>query len=204
MKTDFKKTMPGYAAKRNKFSVVELPPTQYLMIDGQGDPDSSPDFQAAIQSLYPMAYTLKFMSKIELNKDYVVPPLEGLWWADDMAAFTTARDRNAWKWTVMIMTPDWITGETVETARSKVAAKKAPESLALVRLDVLDEGTCVQTLHVGPFEDEGPVLQAMHNDFIPSNGLRMVQRHHEIYLSDFRKVAQDKLRTILRQPVTKA
>ncbi len=203
MKTDFKKTLPGYAAKRNEFSVVDLPVMQYLMVDGLGDPGSSPQFQAAIEALYPMAFTLKFMSKQDLGKDYVVPPLEGLWWADDMAAFTTARDKSQWEWTVMIMTPDWITSEMVEMARAKVVAKKNPASLPLLRLDTLDEGTCIQTLHVGPFEDEGPLLREMHDDFIPANGFRMVGHHHEIYLSDFRKVVPDKLRTILRQPVAK-
>ena len=204
MKVDFKKSLPGYAAKRNQFSIIELPKMQYLMVDGHGDPNTSVEFKTAVEALYPVAYALKFMSKVELGNDYVVPPLEGLWWAQDMAVFTSARDKASWDWTMMIMTPDWITSEMVESARAKVAAKQSPAGLDLLRLAGLNEATCAQTLHVGSYDDEGPVLHEMHEAFIPANGFVRVQKHHEIYLSDFRKVAPDKLRTILRQPVAPA
>jgi hypothetical protein len=190
---DFKKTLDSYQAKSDAFRILEVPPMQYLMVDGHGDPNTSPEYAAAIQALYPVAYKLKFASKKQLERDYVVPPLEGLWWADDMSTFASG-DKSAWDWTAMIMTPDWITAEMFEDARESAQAGR-------VRLETLGEGRAVQTLHVGPYDAEGPVLARMHDDFIPANGLMMTGTHHEIYLSDPRRVAADKLRTILRQPV---
>lgn len=203
MKTDFKKTFSSYKARRDTFSVVDIPKLQYLMIDGHGDPNTAPEFADALAALYPIAYKLKFASKNELGKDYVVPPLEGLWWSDDMETFTTARDKSKWDWTMMLMVPDWITDEMFAVAKEKVAARDAPIRLDNVRFETLEEGTCVQTLHVGSFDSEGSVLEKMHHQFILESGYRMVKKHHEIYLSDFRKVTPDKLRTILRQPVEK-
>ena len=200
-KIDFKKTLDSYRAKLGEFRIVDVPPMQYLMVDGRGDPNTSSAYSAALQTLYPVAYKLKFHSKRTHGRDYVVPPLEGLWWADDMEAFTTARDKSQWQWTLLLMTPDWLDAEAVNQAVGVVGATKAPERLADVRLESLDEGRCVQTLHVGSFDDEATVLAAMHHDFIPRNDLRMTGHHHEIYLSDPRKTPAEKLRTILRQPV---
>lgn len=138
-----------------------------------------------------------------MGKDYTVMPLEGLWWAKDMSTFTTARDKSQWDFTLMIMQPDWITADMFKAAVAEVAQKDTPASLSNVRLETLHEGTCVQTLHIGSFDAEAGVLGSMHHDFIPANNLKMTSKHHEIYLSDFRKVAPDKLRTILRQPVAK-
>lgn len=171
------------------------------MIDGHGDPNSSKEFADAIRALYPVAYKLKFASKQVLGRDYVVMPLEGLWWADDMTKFTTARDKSEWDFTLMLMQPDWITKDMFDAAIEKVAEKDPPYNLAQVRFETLDEGMCVQTLHIGSFDDEAAILDQMHNEFIPEQGLAMSGKHHEIYLSDFRKVAPEKLRTILRQPV---
>ncbi|GCE22031.1 GyrI-like domain-containing protein [Dictyobacter kobayashii] len=203
-KIDFKKTLNSYQAKYHEFRMVDVPRLQYLMIDGHGDPNTSQEFKAAIVALYPVAYKLKFASKLELGKDYTVMPLEALWWADDMSTFTTARDKSQWDFTLMIMQPDWITRDMFKAVVEKVADKEPPASLAQVRLETLDEGKSVQTLHVGSFDDEADILAQMHRDFIPANDLTMVGKHHEIYFSDFRKVAPDKLRTILRQPVIKA
>lgn len=200
MKVDFKKTMPSYQAKRGSFGVVDVPPLQYLAIEGGGGPGSQ-DYMDAIVTLYPVAYTLKFMSKIEMERDYVVPPLEALWWAEDMDVFTTKFDKTQWQWSAMLMVPEWIDRAMFSRATEKVAAKKDPPLLDRLRLLDLSEGVCVQTLHLGPFSEEGPVLKEMHEVFIPGEGLRMTGRHHEIYLSDFRKAAPEKLRTILRQPV---
>lgn len=201
-KIDLKRTLDGYTAKPGEFRVLELPAMRYLMIDGAGDPNTAPEYRAALETLYPVAYKLKFLSKREMDRDYVVPPLEGLWWADDMTAFTGRRNKDEWLWTMMLMVPEWLdeamVQQAVEQARS---AKDPPPRLNDLRLDVLNEGLCVQTLHVGPFDDEGPVLQRMHTEFVPENGLRMSGQHHEIYLSDVRRVAPERLRTILRQPV---
>lgn len=194
--------MDSYRARSGEFRVVDVPPLRYLMIDGHGDPNTAPEYAAALTTLYPVAYRLKFASKTELSRDYVVPPLEALWWAEDMAAFTTSRDKSRWSWTVMLMVPDWLTPEMVETARAQAGTTRRLARLDDLRLDTLEEGRCVQTLHVGAYDDEAEVLARLHHEFIPGAGLRMIGRHHEIYLSDPRRVAPAKLRTILRQPVT--
>lgn len=201
-KVDFKKSLESYRARSGQFHVVEIPDRQYLMIDGHGDPNSAPAFSEAIAALYPVAYTLKFASKRELGRDYVVPPLEGLWWAEDMDSFTSNRDKSQWDWTLMIMTPDWLDQGHVEAAKEQVETKSPPSRLGDVRLEILSEGPSVQTLHIGSFDDEAAVLAQMHDEFIPSQGLAMTGKHHEIYFSDRRKVAPEKLRTLLRQPVT--
>ncbi|PUB24450.1 hypothetical protein C8K30_109202 [Promicromonospora sp. AC04] len=201
-KTDFKKSLDAYQAKVGRFRIVDVPDLQYLMVDGHGDPNTSPAFTEAVEALYPVAYTLKFASKRELGRDYVVMPLEGLWWAEDMASFTAARDKSRWDWTLMIMLPDWIDREMFAAAVEQVRGKSNPARLGDVRLETLSEGRCVQTLHVGSFDSEAEVLARMHDEFIPDNGLSRVGRHHEIYLSDFRKTAPEKQRTILRQPVS--
>ena len=202
-KIDFKKTLDSYQAKRGVFRLVEVPPLHYLMIDGHGDPNTSPAFAEAIETLYPIAYKLKFASKQGLGRDYVVPPLEGLWWADDMNAYLN-RDASQWDWTLLLLVPDWIDQAMVDAAVEQVAAKDPPARLGDVRFDLLDEGLCVQTLHVGSFDDEGPVLQKLHEEFIPNQGLTPTGHHHEVYFSDFRRTAPDKLRTLLRQPVAQA
>jgi len=201
-KTDFKKTLDAYRATRGAFRIVDVPDMRYLMVDGHGDPNTAAAFTDGVQALYSVAYPLKFASKRGLGRDYVVPPLEGLWWADDMESFTAARDKSRWDWTLMIIVPDWIDGDMFTTAVGQARAKSQPARLDAVRLETLSEGRCVQTLHVGSFDDEAEVLRRMHQEFIPGGGLRMAGRHHEIYLSDHRKVAPEKQRTILRQPIT--
>jgi len=200
-KTDFKKELDAYQAKRGVFRVVDVPRLQYLMIDGHGDPNTSEAFTAAVEALYPVAYKIKFASKRQLERDYVVMPLEGLWKAEDMAAFTSARDKSRWDWTLMVMVPDWIDQAMFTEAVKQVGAKKRPARLDGVRLESLDEGRCVQTLHIGSYDDETEVLERMHREFIPGEGFEMTGTHHEIYLNDSRKVTPDRLRTILRQPV---
>lgn len=202
-KVDFKKTLDSYRASRGKFRVLDIPRLQYLMIDGAGDPNTSSEYTDALEALYPLAYKLKFASKRDLGRDYVVPPLEGLWWADDMASFTSARDKSQWQWTMMLMVPTWIDDAFVARVMQALRAGLPPALLDSVRLASLDEGQCVQTLHVGPFDDEGPVLHQMHYEFIPEQGLVVRGVHHEIYLSDPRRTSPEKLRTILRQPVAR-
>ncbi len=201
-KIDFKKTLDSYHAKAGEFRVIDVPELQYLMIDGSGDPNTSPEYVAALEALYPVAYKLKFSSKRDLGRDYVVPPLEGLWWAEDMAAFTSARDKSQWSWTMMILTPDWIDAAMFDAAVAQVAgAKVSPRRLRDVRFETLAEGRCVQTLHRGSYDDEAPTLAYLHDEFIPANGLRMAGTHHEVYFTDARKVDPAKMRTLLRQPV---
>lgn len=201
MKVDLTRQVEAYRARAGRFDVVTVPPLTYLMVDGHGDPNTSDAYRDAVSTVFPLAYTLKFLSKRELDRDYGVPPLEALWSADDMAAFTTARDTSRWDWTLLSLVPDWVTPEHVETARAQVARKGGAPVLDAVRLEALDEGLVVQTLHVGPYETEGPVLATMHHEVVPQHGLRMTGRHHEVYLNDARRTAPERLRTILRQPV---
>ncbi|MFC4555582.1 GyrI-like domain-containing protein [Georgenia faecalis] len=204
MKTDHKKEIATYTARRGEFAVVEVPALQFLMIDGHGDPNTSTAYQDALTTIYPVAYALKFLSKGELGRDYAVMPLEGVWWSADMAAFTTARDKSRWSWTMLIMVPDWITPDHLDTARTTVTRKGGAPALDALRLERFDEGLSVQTLHVGSYDDEAPVLEEMHHRFIPGHGLRMTGKHHEIYLSDARRTPPERRRTILRQPVARA
>jgi hypothetical protein len=199
-KRDFKRELSCYKAKRETLQLVTVPDLQYLMIDGHGDPNT-PAFTEAAAALYPVAYKLKFASKKALDRDYVVMPLEGLWWADTMESFTDARDKAHWDWTLMMMVPDWITAAMFIDALEQVAAKARTTRVGEVRLATLSEGLCAQALHVGSYDDEAELLRRMHHEFIPGQNLSMVGTHHEIYLSNARKVEPARLRTILRQPV---
>jgi hypothetical protein len=199
---DVKRTLDSYRAKVGEFRILDLPPRQYLMIDGHGDPNT-PVYADAISTIYPVAYKVKFASKKQ-GRDYVVPPLEALWSAPDMAAFTSRRDKSQWDWTLLNLVPDWVTQVDVDEAVRVVAAGDRPPRLDDVRLETLAEGRCVQTLHLGPFDKEAGTLARMHDEFIPGAGLNMTGRHHEIYFSDVRKVDPAKFRTILRQPVKPA
>ncbi|MCO5162978.1 MAG: GyrI-like domain-containing protein [Mesorhizobium sp.] len=202
-KVDFKKSMKAlYAPPVGRFVQVEVPPLSYLMIDGSGDPNTAASYRSALEWLYSVSYPLKFMSKKELGRDYAVMPLEGLWWADDMSTFLS-RKKDEWSWTMMILQPDWIGQAMVDAAIAKARAKLG-EPPASLRLERLEEGLCVQTMHIGSYDDEGPVLAKLHDEYLPQHGLKETGRHHEIYLGDPRKTAPEKLKTILRQPVQPA
>jgi hypothetical protein len=190
-KVDLKKDIASYKAKAGTFALLPVPDMQFLMIDGHGDPNTTQGYKDALETLFPIAYKIKFFSKQELGRDYTVMPLEGLWWAEDMASFTKDRDKSRWDWTMMIMTPDWIAPEHVAAAKEALRAKGGAPSLEALRFAPLKEGLCVQTLHTGPYDAEGPLLEEMHNSFIPAHRLRMTGKHHEIYLSDARRTAPE-------------
>jgi hypothetical protein len=198
---DFKKELKHlYHPSAKEVVRVEVPAMNYLMIDGEGDPNTSQAFADAVETLFPLSYTLKFMvKKGPLAIDYGVMPLEGLWWADDMTAFTTG-DKGAWKWTLMVMQPDFVTGEMVAAAMADVKKRKNPVALAKVRFEMWAEGACAQTMHIGPFSEEGPTIEKVHA-FIDACGCRRVGRHHEIYLSDIRRADPAKWKTVVRQPM---
>lgn len=203
-KFDIKKARKAlYGAPAGKFAVVDVPPLNYFMIDGAGDPNTAPEYTSAVEALYTASYTLKFVSKADLLRDYVVPPLEGLWWAADMTDFVTQR-KSRWLWTMMIAVPDFIERPMAEDAMVRATAKKALPALARLRFERLAEGQAVQTLHIGAYDDEGPILKVLHEDVLPAHRLTPSGHHHEIYLSDPRKTAAEKLKTILRQPVLMA
>jgi hypothetical protein len=200
-KVDLKKELKAlYGARKGVFEIVEVPHLAYFAIDGKGDPNTALAYREAIEALYAVSYTLKFMSKKELERDYVVPPLEGLWWADDMTAFRS-REKDKWSWTMMIMIPGFIPTAMAKRAIAAAGAKKELPALSKLDIKRLKEGKAVQILHVGSYDDESPTLVTLHDAFLPANGLVEAGHHHEIYLSDPRKVASTKLRTILRQPV---
>lgn len=201
-KVDFKKELKHlYRPSAKDFQLVDVPPMNFLMIDGHGDPNTDQSYSDALEALYGVAYKLKFASKKERGRDYVVPPLEGLWWAGDMDTFTVSRDKSAWDWTMMIMTPDWVSQPMFTEAVEVVGKSKDLPALEKIRLESYHEGLSVQILHIGSFDDEGPTIARLHQEYMPQNGLRENGKHHEIYLSDPRRVAPEKLRTILRQPV---
>jgi hypothetical protein len=202
-KVDFKKELKYlYRPSTKRFEVVEVPLMNFLMIDGHGDPNTAPAYKEAVEALYAVAYRLKFMSKKTMGQDYVVPPLEGLWWAEDMRVFTSG-NKAAWDWTMMIMQPEWIGPKMFEDARKQVEKAKNPPALPKMSFETYHEGLSVQIMHIGAYDDEAPTLVRLHDEFIPQNGYSEAGKHHEIYLSDPRKVALEKLRTVLRQPVKK-
>jgi hypothetical protein len=196
-----------YAPSAKDFALVDVPPLRYLAVDGHGDPNIEPAYARAVEALFGTAYTLKFRSKKELGRDFAVAPLEGLWWADDPAAFV-ARDKRAWSWTMLVAQPDWIdellVADAVEAVRAKAKGEPANPALDLVRLIELHEGPSVQILHIGSYDDEAPTLARLHDEWMPEHGLTFNGDHHEIYLSDVRRTAPEKLKTILRQPVRDA
>lgn len=199
-KIDFRKTLPHYRATK-AIELIEVPAMQFVMVDGAGNPNTASAYQTAIEWLYSTSYALKFAAKAD-GHDYVVPPLEGLWWADDPADFV-ARRKDNWRWTMMIMAPDAVTAAMFEAAAAK-SGKKLGEAPATLRLEHYDEGRCLQVLHVGSYDDEGPTLAHLHDVEMPVRRLTFNGHHHEIYLSDARRTEPARLRTILRQPVRPA
>jgi hypothetical protein len=201
-KIDYKKELKHlYRPSAKKVEIVEVPRMHFIMVDGEGDPNTSQSFSDAIEALYPVAYTLKFMvKKGEMDIDYGVLPLEALWWSDDMSAFSTG-NKDAWKWTLMIMQPEFISHKMIKEAMEEVKRKKKPVSLPLVRFETFREAKAAQIMHIGPFSEEGPTIEKVHL-FIEENGSCRVGKHHEIYLSDIRRAAPEKWKTIVRQPMS--
>jgi hypothetical protein len=201
-KIDLKKQLKHlYAPSVKEVGVVDVPPLSFLMVDGMGDPNStSGEYREAVEVLYLVSYWLKFAAKKgPLQIDSTVMPLEGLWWADDMSSFSIG-DRSEWKWTSMIVQPEHVTAEMVEEARAEVDKKKRPPALAKMRFESYDEGKCAQVMHVGPYEAEAPTIERLHA-FIAGVGANRVGKHHEIYLSDPRRAAPEKMKTVIRQPM---
>lgn len=200
-KTDFRKELKAlYAPTSKGFSVVDIPRLSFLMVDGEGNPNTATSYSDAVEALYSVSYALKFASKKDLGKDYGVAPLEGLWSATDPSAFGR-RAKDEWRWTMMIMQPSWITTEMVDKAIEPVQAKKNRPALPLLRFSEYEEGKAVQILHIGSYDAEAPTLHQLHHEYMPAHGYDFNGRHHEIYLGDPRKTEASKLKTILRQPV---
>jgi hypothetical protein len=199
-KIDYKKELKHlYRPSAKDVAVVDVPVMNFLMIDGAGDPNTTPFFQEATEALFAVSYGLKFMiKKGEQPVDYGVMPLEGLWWADDMAQFSVEQ-KGDWQWTLMIMQPEYVTPDLFAEAVEQVKKKKNPAALPLMRFEAYVEGQAAQIMHIGPFSEEGPTVAKVH-DFIAANGGELSGKHHEIYLSDIRKAAPEKWKTVVRQP----
>lgn len=191
-----------YSPSPKEVEIVRVPKFQYLMIDGSGDPNVSPVFAEAVQAMYTAAYTLKFMMKKEKGIDYPVSSLEGLWWADDMNSFLTG-PRDLWNWTLMILQPKVVTKSLFSKGLKAAMEKKGLAALERIRLESLDEGLCVQIMHIGTYAQEGPTIQLLHS-FAKERNLEPTGKHHEIYLSDPRKGKPEKMKTIIRQPVQRS
>jgi len=192
-----------YQPSAKQCSIVDVPSFNFLMIDGAGNPNTSQDYKDALETLYGLAYTLKFGVKqgkySQKTYDYPVMALEGLWWMDDMREFSVAR-KDDWKWAMMIMQPDIITPDWVELARADLIKKKHPVAASKIRFDAYHEGRSAQIMYFGPYADEGPTIQRLH-DFIIESGHPLRGKHHEIYLGDPRRTAPEKLKTVIRQPM---
>jgi hypothetical protein len=203
-KIDLKKEFKAlYNPSPKEVTLVDVPTANFLMIDGQGDPNIPKDFQDAIEALYGVSYTLKFALKKNpkyADSDYVVLPLEGLWWTEQRGGFDMER-RDLWKWTAMIMQPPHASETIVKQAMETAAKKKELPALSKMRFETFHEGKAAQIMHIGPFSTEGPNVAKIH-EFITKSGYKLRGKHHEIYLSDFRKTAPEKLKTVIRQPLT--
>jgi hypothetical protein len=198
-KVDLRRDLhPLYAAKRQP-AFVDVPALSCLMVDGHGDPNTSPDYRAALSALYATSYAAKFALKRAAKLDYVVMPLEGLWWSSDMAAFD-ASHKSSWDWSIFIVQPDAVTPSVLGAAITTAIAKAPASALDRLHLERFAEGRAAQLLHFGPYSSEGPTIAALH-DFIADHGCRMVGKHHEIYLGNPARSAPEKLKTIIRQPV---
>lgn len=199
-KIDLRKELKHlYRPSAKEVTQIDVPTMNYLMVDGEGDPNTSHEYSAAVEALFTVSYAIKFMVKNgSLAIDYGVMPLEGLWWVDDMSKFTT-NDKSGWKWTMMIMQPHFVTQEIIDSAIADVKKKKHPTAISKLRVETFSEGKCAQILHVGPFSEEGPTIEKLHQHIVSRS--QRTGKHHEIYLSDIRKADPANWKTIIRQPM---
>jgi hypothetical protein len=202
-KADFKKELKNlYNASIKEVSLVEVPPMNFIMIDGAGDPNTAREYREAIEALYSLSYAIKFAVKKAQEVDYGVMPLEGLWWTDNMSQFSPA-NKDIWKWTAMIMQPIYVSADLFVTVWKEVSKKKELPGLSKARFQSFSEGLSAQIMHIGPYSEEAPQIAKLHS-FIKGRGFTfdgVLQKHHEIYLSDFRRTDPGKLKTIIRQPM---
>lgn len=199
-KIDFKKELKHlYNPSAKKVAIVDVPKMKFMMIDGAGDPNTAKEYKDAVEALFAVSYALKFMIKKGIAIDYGVLPLEGLWWADDMAQFSM-ENKEVWKWTSMIMQPEYVTEDLVSKTLEQVEKKKNPPALRKIRFESFHEGLSAQIMHIGPYSAEGPTIEKLHN-FIKETGHELRGKHHEIYLSDPRRSAPERMKTVIRQPM---
>jgi hypothetical protein len=199
-KIDLKKELKSlYNPSSKEITTIDVPAMNFLLIDGEGAPTSS-QFIEAVEALFSVSYTLKFIIKKGKGVDYGVMPLEGLWWVDDMTKFN-ADQKDEWKWTAMIMQPKYVDASDVTLAVEQVKKKKKLVALPKVRFESFKEGNAAQIMYVGPFSAEGPTITKIHA-YIENSGHTLSGKHHEIYLNNPATTAPEKLKTILRQPMS--
>lgn len=198
---DFKKELKQfYNISGSEVVIVDVPPMNFLMVDGAGNPNATQEFQDAVEVLYGVSYALKFRLKKAGLMNYIVMPLEGLWWTESMAEFDL-EDKGKWRWTLMIMQPETVTEELFNEAAGEIRKKKDIHLLSKIRYERYAEGLSAQIMHIGPYNTEGPDVTELHN-FIRESGYVPSGKHHEIYLSDPRRAKPEKIRTLIRQPIT--
>jgi hypothetical protein len=198
-KIDLKKELKQlYNPSAKEVSTVDVPEMNFLMVNGEGAP-SSPQYMQSIEALFTVSYTLKFMVKKAKSIDYAVMPLEGLWWMDNMAEFSTER-KDEWKWTSMIMQPKYVEKADVKAAIEQARKKKDLPAIDKVKFEPFKEGLAAQIFYVGPYSKEGPTIAKIH-EYIRKSGHELSGKHHEIYLNNAAKVAPEKLKTVIRQPM---
>lgn len=209
---DFKKEYKDLYLPKSKPSIVDVPTMRFIMVNGKGDPNTSASYKAAVEVLYGLSYSIKMSKKGSTQPqgyfDYVVPPLEGLWWFEDEKPFngSVIGRKDEFNWIVMIRQPEFVTPEVFETAKMALSKKKPEIDTSIARLEDFTEGLCAQIMHIGPYDDE-PSTVAVLEEFIKSQGYRTemsgLRQHHEIYLSDPRKTAPEKLKTVIRHPIVR-
>jgi len=198
-KVDLKKELKNlYTPSSKEVTDVDVPAMNFLLVDDEGAP-TSPQYGAAIEALFSVSYTLKFIVKKNKGVDYAVMPLEGLWGVDDMTMFSADR-KDEWKWTAMIMQPKYVSDEDFKMAVEQVKKKKNLLALPKIRFESFKEGPAAQIMYVGPFSAEGPTIAKIHTH-IESSGHALNGKHHEIYLNNPAMTAPEKLKTVLRQPM---
>lgn len=212
-KLDYKKEFKDLYMPKKKPILIDVPAMNFIMIDGKGDPnEENGEYSKAVELLYALSYTIKMskkgQNKIEGYFEYVVPPLEGLWWCDE--GKIDLCHKSKFYWTSMIRQPEFVTNEVFKWACYEVLKKKPQLDVSKARFQLLKEGICVQMMHIGPFDDEPETVNEIEN-YIEKSNLRNaistigdngnIRRHHEIYLSDPRKTDKQKIKTVLRVPV---
>ncbi len=202
-KIDFKKEFKHlYSPSSGEVMIVDVSEMSFIMVDGAGDPNTAQEYKDAVEALYAVSYAIKFIiKKGEVAIDYGVMPLEGLWWVDDMTQFSV-ENKDIWKWTSMIMQPKYVTRDLFDIAIEQVRKKKSLPALPKMRFESFHEGLAAQVMHIGSYSAEGPTVETLHN-FIRENGYVLRGKHHEIYLTDPRKSAPEKMKTVIRQPISK-
>lgn len=204
MPIDYKKTQKELYQPKTTPSVINVPEMTFIAVNGKGDPNTSAEYAAAVELLYGLSYTIKMGNKSVL--EYVVPPLEGLWSVDDdfRGGGAAITDKDKFIWTMMIRQPDFVTADIFEAAKATLAKKKPSLDTSKAKHEIITEGLCVQVMHIGSYDDEPATVEAL-DDFALNNGYVIdigdTRRHHEIYISDPRKVVSEKLKTVLRHPI---